>query len=886
MKVVFASLRGESIIMTEPSIQDVLDGIEQPSRYLGNETNAVHKDHSRVDLHAVLAFPDLYDIGTSHFGMQILYHILNQRPDTVAERAFAPGVDMEARLRTLGRPLTSLESGTPLRNFDIIGFSLLYELNYTNILMMLELSNIAFLSAHRQEDDPLVIAGGPCTCNPEPVADFFDAMLIGDGEAAIVAMAEKWLAWKKNGRKSRQALLRQWSELDGVYIPSFFKPIYDVKGLQHLEPKYTNYSRIKRTVVEDLDGAAFPIQPVVPFGRPIHDRLRLEVARGCTRGCRFCQAGMIYRPVRERSVKTLMNQTDRALWRTGYEDLSLLSLSTGDYSCIETLMQLLMDRCAGDHIAVSLPSLRAGTLTPELMNLIKMVRKTGFTIAPEAGSQRLRNVINKNIDEAEIVETVENAFSLGWQVIKLYFMIGLPTETDDDLTAVFDLVQRLRRLKRPERRRGQINVSVATFIPKPHTPFQWEGQIPLEAAHQKIHWLKDKFKVPGVHFKWQPPEVSRIEGLWARGDRRLGKLLVTAYRLGCRFDGWSDHFQYSRWQSACEAAGVDIDLFTARQRDVTEPLPWDPIDIGVSKAFLWQEAQKALAGELTEDCRGGDCNSCGVCDFEKLAPVMYDRCGLDSSRGSIRENQPKRVDRQFLITFSKTGPIRFLGHLEMANVFARALRRADVRLKYSEGFHPQPKLSFQDALPVGMESLEELLLVIVTGETTPNRIIRQLNAQLPDGLLVTGCHPIASKFVRPESIVTTYRLVLGGDVFSDEKIASFLEKSEWIVSRTNRKGKVRQIDLRRAVSGIERISSSELILSLRSLHGSMMRPGDVVEYLFAVPSEKLKHLRVTKISSCGDVDAGNEKDVCQGSAALQASAYIPCSRPERGAAKS
>jgi radical SAM family uncharacterized protein/radical SAM-linked protein len=884
--VVVASLRGEFIIMTEPSIQDVLIDIEQPSRYLGMETNAVHKDHSRVDLHAVLAFPDLYDVGTSHFGMQILYHILNQRPDTVAERAFAPGVDMEARLRTLGRPLTSLESGTPLQNFDIIGFSLLYELNYTNILTILELSNIAFLTAHRQEDDPLVVAGGPCTCNPEPVADFFDAMLVGDGETAIIAMVEKWLIWKKDGRKSRLALLRHWSEIEGVYIPSFFKPIYDVKGLQHLEPTYSNYAKIKRTVVADLDGAAFPSQPVVPFGRPIHDRLRLEVARGCTRGCRFCQAGVIYRPVRERSVQTLMNQTDRALRHTGYEDLSLLSLSTGDYSCIETLMQLLMDRCAGDHIAVSLPSLRAGTLTPELMDLIKMVRKTGFTIAPEAGSQRLRNVINKNINEAEIVETVENAFRLGWQVIKLYFMIGLPSETDDDLTAIFDLVQRLRHLKRPERRRGQINVSVATFIPKPHTPFQWVGQVPVEAAHRKIHWLKDKLNVPGVHFKWQPPEVSRIEGLWARGDRRLGKLLVTAYRLGCRLDGWSDHFHYNKWQSACEADGVNIDFFTTRQRDFTEPLPWDPIDTGVSKEFLWREAQKALKGELTEDCRGGDCKSCGVCDFKELAPVINDLCGFGSSRGGIRKNQPNGVNRQFVITFSKTGPIRFLGHLEMANVFVRALRRAAIRLKYSQGFHPQPKLSFQDALPVGMESLEELLLVTVTDETTPSRIIRQLNAQLPDGLLVTGCRPIASKFVRPETVVTTYRLVIGGDVFCDEKIASFLKKSEWIVSRTNRKGKVRQIDLRQAVSGIERVSSSELILGLRSLHGSMMRPGDVVEHLFAVPSEKLKYLRVTKISSCGDFDLGNEKDLRHGFTALQASTYMPCPRPEGGAAKS
>ncbi len=836
--------------MSEPSIQDILGGIEQPSRYLGIETNAVHKDHRRVDLHVVLAFPDLYDIGTSHFGIQILYHILNQRTDTVAERVFTPGVDMEARLRTLGRPLTSLESGTPLRNFDIIGFSLLYELNYTNILTMLELSNIAFLAADRQEGEPLVIAGGPCTCNPEPVADFFDAMLIGDGEDAIVAIVEKWITWHKNGRKSRETLLRQWSEIEGVYVPSFFKAVYDSKNLQNLVPQHADYAHIKRTVVTDLDRAAFPTQPLVPFGRPIHDRLRLEVARGCTRGCRFCQAGMIYRPVRERSVQTLMSQADRALWQTGYEDLSLLSLSTGDHSCIESLVHLLMERCADDHVAISLPSLRAGTLTPELMKLIKMVRKTGFTIAPEAGSQRLRNVINKNIDEAEILETVENAFRMGWQVIKLYFMIGLPTETDADLAAMVDLVQRLRKLKRPQGRRGQINVSVATFIPKPHTPFQWFGQEPPESARNKIFRLKGMLKLPGVHFKWQPPEVSRIEGLWARGDRRFWKLLVAAYRRGCRFDGWSDHFHYDRWQDACKSVDVNIDFFTARQRDATEPLPWDSIDIGVTKDFLWQEGQKALRGELTGDCRGASCHHCGVCDFEKVAPVILDHCLPAPSPCTIKNNHfTQEEGRQFVITFSKTGTSRFLGHLEMAKVFVRALRRADIRLKYSEGFHPQPKLSFQDALPVGMESLQETLLVTVAGETTPKGIIRRLNAELPAGLVIAGCHPKASKFGRPESVLTTYRLVMDEDVFNPEKIADFMTKTAMLVLRTNRKGKIRQIDLRQAVSGIERISASELILVLRSSPDNLMRPGDVVGHLFALPPEKLKRLRVTKLSS-------------------------------------
>ncbi|MFZ0131002.1 MAG: TIGR03960 family B12-binding radical SAM protein, partial [Desulfobacterales bacterium] len=793
-----------------------------------------------------------------HFGLQILYHILNRRSDTVAERVFAPGRDMEARLRTLGRPLTSLESGTPLGNFDIIGFSLLYELNYTNILTMLDLSNIAFLAEERRPDDPLIIAGGPCTCNPEPVADFFDAMLIGDGETAIVLMVEKWLAWNQNGRKSRAALLGQWSEIEGVYIPSFFSPLYDDRGLQQLEPKFPNYTHVKRTVIADLDAADFPVRPVVPFGRPVHDRLRLEVARGCTRGCRFCQAGMIYRPVRERSVTTLMSQAERALGLTGYEDLSLLSLSTGDYSCIEELMRLLMDRCAGDHVAVSLPSLRAGTLTPELMNLIKKVRKTGFTIAPEAGSQRLRNVINKNIDEAEIFATVENAFRLGWQVIKLYFMIGLPTETDDDLTAIVDLVRRLRGLKPPRGRNGQLNVSVASFIPKPHTPFQWEGQIPLDDARLKINRLKDQLTLTRLRFKWQPPEVSRLEGLWARGDRRLGKLLVAAYHRGCRFDGWSDHFNFGQWQGACESAGVDIDFFTNRRRDANEPLPWDVIDTGVTKEFLWQEAQRALAGELTADCRTGACNSCGVCDFEKVAPVVFDRCRLDTPPPVDAKHMKSGDERQFLITFSKTGPGRFLGHLEMASIFVRALRRLGLRLKYSQGFHPQPKLSFQDALPVGMESLAELLLVAVGGETSAERIVARLNDQLPDGLRVVAGRFLSAKYRRPETLFTTYRLTADAELFHREHVDMFFEKATWPVDRKNHKGKVRQIDLRQVVAAIEWISTGEVRLTLRSSGGGV-RPSDVVGDLFAISAGDMARLRTIKLASSSHLEAGKER---------------------------
>lgn len=837
--------------MRKPPIQDILSTIEQPSRYLGTETNVARKDLSRVKLSVALAFPDLYDIGTSHFGMQIIYHLLNQRSDTVAERVFAPGIDMQVALKTSGMPLASLESGRALRDFDIIGFSLLYELNYTNILSMLDLAQIAFLASQRDEKDPIVIAGGPCTCNPEPVADFFDAMVVGDGEMVMVEMVDLWMEWRKGRRPKKKDLFEQWSNIDGVYIPSFFIPVYESPGRQSLQPVNEKYTRVKRAIVRDLDQTTFPDRPIVPFGRPIHDRLRLEVARGCTRGCRFCQAGMIYRPVRERSPVNLLSLAEKSLSQTGYEDLSLLSLSTGDYGCIDILMQELMDRCSADHVAISLPSLRAGTLTPELMNLIKRVRKTGFTIAPEAGSQRLRNAINKNIDEREIVETVENAFSLGWQVIKLYFMIGLPTETDADLTAIVELVQQLRRLKKPAGRRGRINVSVATFIPKPHTPFQWVGQNSIEAARQKVQVLLERLRLPGIHFKWQPPEVSQIEGLWARGDRRLSRVLVKAFESGCRFDGWSDHFDHALWQKVCHSQGVNIDSITERQRDLSETLPWDHIESGVSKDYLQNEYRKALSGERSEDCRLGTCHQCGVCDFKNITPILFSRSNVELPEKTVPSGSRTRqmIIQKMLITFSKTGPARFLGHLEMANVFIRAFRRSGIRLKFSEGYHPKPKLAFLDALPVGMESFQEFLIVTTAGEVDADQLVSRLSSSLPEGLNIRDCRRIDNGKGMPGTLISTYRVVSEADHFNEKQAEAGMRKAEWNIERKNRKGKIRQINLREAVHALEWVSEFEMKLILGSPPGLVVRPGEILTYLFDLSSDDQRRLRTVKMAS-------------------------------------
>jgi radical SAM family uncharacterized protein/radical SAM-linked protein len=832
------------------TIQDILPLVELPSRYLGSEINSIKKDHDKVKLCFALAFPDLYEIGTSHLGLQILYHILNSNDEIAAERVFAPAVDMEVYLRTSDIPLMSLESQKPLDNFDIIGFSLLYELNYTNILTMLDLANIPFFARQRDGSFPLVIAGGPCTCNPEPVADFFDAMIVGDGENVIMEISRIWLKWKTGGISDKETLLKMWSDVEGVYIPMFFKPKFSGTGFQSNDPEYSQYHTVKRAVVDDLDRAFFPDAPIIHYGKPVHDRLSLEVSRGCTRGCRFCQAGVIYRPVRERSPETLLALSDTSVASTGFEDISLLSLSTGDYGCIVPLMERLMARCESSHIAVSFPSLRAGTLTPELMNLVKKVRKTGFTIAPEAGSQRLRDVINKNITEKEIADTVKDAFSLGWQVIKLYFMIGLPTETDEDLQAIVNLVKTLRGITRPTGRAAKINVSVATFIPKPHTPFQWAPQITLSESKQKIRWLQKRLKMSGIHFKWQDPEVSMLEGLWARGDRRLSRLLLAAYNKGCKFDGWSDKFQYKLWEEAFCDEGVDIDFYTTRVRDVSEQLPWDHIDTRVKRDFLINEWQKAFKGEHTADCRSGDCSVCGVCDFDFIEPKVFETCIEETEKPLWQDDINKKTFYKTLkISYSKQGHAKYFGHLELVKIFLRAIRRAGITVQFSEGFHPKPRISFEDPLPIGMESLDECFYILVAGNVKPQFIIDRLNEKLPGGIRVFGCQLAPVKSARKATTSATYMVTKKDGFFDKKALKCFVESPEFIFSRTRRKGKSKRIDLKDMVINIELEESDRLKMTLKSEPGKTVRPFEVIDKIFSLKEEEIKQARVVKLTS-------------------------------------
>jgi radical SAM family uncharacterized protein/radical SAM-linked protein len=591
--------------------------VEKPGRYLGGERGARHKDPGNVAVRVALAFPEVYEIGQSHLGLQILYDLLNRRPDVFAERVYAPWPDMEALLRQHDLPLASLETCTPLAAFHIVGFSLQYELTYTNLLTMLELGGIPLRAADRAAGDPLVIAGGPGAFNPEPIADFLDACVLGDGEDAIGDICDVHRAW--DGR-DRQALLDALRRVPGVYVPAFFTPRYHADGtLAAIEPLRADYPAVDKRVLRDLNDSPVPTRPVVPNLAIVHDRASVEVMRGCVKGCRFCQAGYVYRPQRERDPQRVVAEATRLVEETGYEELSLLSLSTGDYSCINPLLRDLMNRFAPRRVAVSLPSTRVDALSPHLLDEIRRVRKTGFTLAPEAGSQRMRDVIQKEFKEEELIDAARLIFGLGWRSLKLYFMLGLPGESTDDLLGIVDLC---RQVSAAGGGRAQVTASVSTFVPKPHTPFQWAAQLDLGETHARQTLLRRELGRHRIQFKWHDARLSHLEGVFSRGDRRLGALVAAAQRLGCRFDGWSDQCRWDLWERALAECGSDP-AFYLRRRPLAEVLPWDHLHSGVTKKYLTQELARAVEGILTPDCSIERCTYCGACDFRSVRNVSY-----------------------------------------------------------------------------------------------------------------------------------------------------------------------------------------------------------------------------------------------------------------------
>lgn len=781
--------------------------LNRPARYLGGERGSVCKDWSRVDLTFALAFPDVYEVGMSHIGSAILYRVLNDTPWIAAERTYTPWPDREAQLRNDDLRLSSLESGRELADFDIIGFSLQYELCYSNVLAMLNLSGLPMRASERDEQAPLIIVGGPCAFNPEPLADFIDCAVIGDGEEVVLELCAAVRAGKGAG-ETRADLLKRLAAIEGIYVPSHFAVTYKPGGqIAKLTPKDPQQPKVRRRVLADLDAAPYPEQPIVPFLQTIHDRVAIEVARGCTRGCRFCQAGYIYRPVRERQPDTIRNLIDHLLRHSGHDEVSLLSLSTGDYSAIETLMQNLMGCYADQRVAISLPSLRVGSLTPALMNEIRKVRKTGFTLAPEAGSERLRQVINKGILEADLVDSARTAFELGWRVIKLYFMIGLPTETEEDLAALVDLSARVKAAGRSTQGGADVNVSVSTFVPKAHTPFQWDAQISIEETLARQGSLRGALKKKRLRLKWHEAELSFLEGVFARGDRRLGKVLEEAVKRGCRFDGWREHFRWDFWQEAFASADLDP-CWYLRQRLPGETLPWDHIDAGITKDFLLRERQAGLFGKATPDCRNGQCSYCGLCDFDSIRPRLADNRRLEPivEKPTIELAEPTFLPK-IRLTLTKTGRTASLSHLEYMTLIHRAVRRAGLPIKYSAGFHPAPRISFGDALPLGVASEAELIDLELTTLCQPLEVMAQLNQEFPAGVHVLKAESWPRNGEAPANSVlaATFKVPLpeGTDGRLDERLRDFLKQDTVVVIRT-KKNRASELDLRPWVHELKR----------------------------------------------------------------------------------
>jgi radical SAM family uncharacterized protein/radical SAM-linked protein len=848
-------------------VDDLILRAQKPSRYVGGEVNSVVKSLPDCRATWALCFPDTYEVGMSNVGFRVIYAALNQRPDVACERSFLPWPDLESLMRAERVPLWSLESRVPLSDFDIVGITMQFETCYPGVLALLDLAGIPLTSAERGQEHPLVLGGGPCAVNAEPMHAFFDALVVGEGEEVVHEITDAVKDWKDGGG-SRRELLWRLSEIPGVYVPSYFDFRYAKDGtIDAIVPLKPGYEKIVRRIVPDLNLVPQPERPIVPFMQTIFDRLPLEIQRGCTRGCRFCQVGMLTRPTRQRDPNQVRELAEKGLANSGYEEVGFLSLSAGDYECLNPMLEDFFDRFAPERIAVSIPTLRTETMNARLTEQIKRVRKTGFTVAPEAATERLRQAINKGNSEKDLLHAVETVFASGWNLLKLYFMIGLPTETDDDVAAIVDVAKKSLALARRHSSSAQINVAVSTFVPKPFTPFQWEPMIPLAETQRKHALLRERLgkKFGAIRLSCHESDASEIEGALSLGDRRVATAVLSTFRQGARLDGWSEHFSLDRWQQSFKEVerqyGVGVDFFSHRERGEREVLPWDHIDVEVTKTYLWKERMKARSLAEVKDCVSAPCTACGACDYDVVDTRVYH--ADDYRKAPAPAAAPAEPETRTLVRvrFTKTGRSIALSHLETMTAVTRSIRRARLPIAYTQGFHPKPKMGFGPACPVGVASEAEYFDLELLGTPPVAEIASRLDQEMPAGMRVLGAEAVEPS---APSLSASLRAVRYRVAFPDtvptsslsEGIERFQAAGSMTVARSvprQAKGRgrfaparVKEIDLKSLLMQLSVSGEREVLFTVRAGADGSARPSEVLAAIFGDAGSPPQGVRILK----------------------------------------